>query len=75
MPLNHSRSGEYGNQMDQIERLEDGTPDERLARVEAKLDAALAILEELAPFARRAAVLMNNSRGFKIAELVARGRK
>lgn len=48
---------------------------EQLARIEQKVDTALAILEELAPFARRAAVLMNNSRGFKIAELVARGRK
>ena len=52
-----------------------GAEKEQLDRVEAKLDAVLVILEELAPAARRAAVLMNNSRGFKIAELVARGRK
>lgn len=52
-----------------------GNEKEQMQRIEDKLDATLAILEELAPFARRAAVLMNNSRGFKIAELVARGRK
>ena len=59
-----------GAEKEQLDRM-----DAKLTEALSELDRVVSILEELAPFARRAAVLMNNSRGFKIAELVARGRK